>query len=244
MFAYWFLKSEGERVLYDRLVREIGRRAEAIGLPAASEEEIACVIRAVLTDNPQLFWFEGRAAVDRDAERVLLQPVYLYDEDSIRRGQSQAERIAADLARLGSGGGYEGAKAAFDWLLDNVSYAPGAGGQNLYTALVERRAVCKGLSKAYQFLLSRLGLFSTLAYGTIDGAARHVWNVVQIGNDYYNVDVSLGYPLFDPLFKAGAGGDRYRTFLKSDASFGATHRLTDPEAPHLPCRKDYSREAE
>ena len=243
MFAYWFLKSERERWIYDRLVREIGRRAETIGLPAASEEEIACVVRAVLTDNPQLFWFEGRAAVERDAERVLLRPMYLYDEDSIRRGQAQAERVAADLARLGNGGEYEGAKAAFDWLLDNVSYAPGPGGQTLYGALVERRAVCKGLSKAYQYLLSRLGLFSTLAYGTVDGVARHVWNVVRIGNDYYNADVSLAYPRFDPLFKAGTGRDRYRTFLKSDACLGATHRLTDPQAPHLQCMKDYSRDA-
>lgn len=241
MFAYWFLKSERERSIYDRLVPGIEERAEAIGLPAASEEEIARAVRALLTDNPQLFWFEGRAAVDRDDERVLLRPVYLYDEDSIRRGQVQAERVAADLGRLGNGGEYERAKAAFDWLLDNVSYAPGPGGQNLYTALVERRAVCKGLSKAYQFLLFRLGLFSTLAYGTVDGVARHVWNVVRVGDDYYNADVSLAYPLFDPLFRAG---DRYRTFLKSDASLGATHRLTDPEAPHLPCRKDYSREAE
>ena len=87
--------------------------------------------------------------------------------------------------------------------------------------------------------MTDLGVFSTLVTGTIDGNARHIWNVVEIEGEYYNVDVSLAYPEFDYIFVESDKSNRYRTFLKSDADFTGTHNWLDADSPRLTCKNSY-----
>ena len=241
-FRYWFL-SEKESAVYRQIDRGVERAAAEIETDLCSAEELSRVIRSVLTDNPQYFWFEGRASAGTENGRVLVRPHYLYGVSEIA---SMTEKLEDALKSFGvylNASDHEKAKAAFDRLIGSVGYSPSVPGQNAYNALVERKAVCKGLSKAYQLILSTLGLFSTLSSGTLDGTSRHIWNVVGLGGKYYNVDVSLSYPLFDRLFDGSEKGNVYRTFLRSDACFSRTHRLTE-DFPRLTCNTDYRSSAQ
>lgn len=117
------------------------------------------------------------------------------------------------------------------------------GGQNIHNAFIEKKAVCKGLSKAYQYLLLKFGVFSTVVDGTIDGIARHIWNIVEIDGVYYNVDISMRYSNFDILFDNDQKFDKYRMFLKSDEEIKHTHRwLNTGYFPRLICDRIYTKE--
>ena len=236
---YRFL-SEKESAVYRQIDRGVERAETEIEPGLCSAEELSRVIRSVLTDNPQYFWFEGRVSAGVENGRVIVRPHYLYGVSEIGPMMKELEDALQSFGAYRGAGDYEKARAAYDRLICGTVYTPSVSGQNAYNALVERKAVCKGLSKAYQLILAELGLFSTLSYGTLDGTAIHIWNTVEIGGKYYNVDVSLGYPLFDRLFDGSERNDRYRTFLRSDDYFSRTHRLTE-NVPRLICNTDYGR---
>jgi len=78
-------------------------------------------------------------------------------------------------------------------------------------------------------VLMEAGIVCTLAEGTIDGVTKHTWNVMQIGNKRYNVDVALGYDEFSYLFTEERRFDKYRCFAVSDEIIGLTNRFADKE---------------
>lgn len=66
----------------------------------------------------------------------------------------------------------------------NAPYA-----HNAYGALVDGKAVCDGYTKAFQYLLQRVGIQSFMVTG-IGNGVKHAWNIVRIDGKYYNVDLT------------------------------------------------------
>ena len=58
-----------------------------------------------------------------------------------------------------------------------------------YGALVEGNVVCEGYSKAFAYLCHCVGLNSVTVTGEANGGP-HMWNAVQIENEWYNIDVT------------------------------------------------------
>lgn len=59
----------------------------------------------------------------------------------------------------------------------------------LYGALVEKEAVCDGITRAFKHLLKQVGIESMMVTGTLDNVA-HAWNIVKIEDKYYYVDAT------------------------------------------------------
>ena len=238
---YWHL-NKNEQKIYTQISNGIADLSSCIKTNITTKENISNIIRSVLTDNPQYFWFEGRVSARKDKNEIILTPHYLYEFREIKSAIEQMEKLALEFNRYQRSTDFDKAKAVYDWITENVCYSVENGGQNIYNAFIERKAVCKGLSKAYQFLLLKLGVFSTLVDGTIDGVTRHVWNIVEIDGDFYNVDISMGYSAFDFLFYDPKHSDKYRMFLKSDAEM--THICKQSnlgQMPRIICNQSYKR---
>lgn len=235
--------NENEQKIYTQINDGIANLSSFIRTDVTSKDNLSSIIRSVLTDHPQYFWFEGRVSAVKEKGCIVVMPQYLYDYTEIKAVEQQIEKVFLEIDCYQTANDYGKAKAAYDWLAENVCYSIDNGGQNIHNAFIERKAVCKGLSKAYQYLLLKLGVFSTLADGTIDGVARHIWNIVEIDGDYYNVDISMGYSTFDHLFDSLQSFDKYRMFLKSDAEMKCTHKWYDSGCcPRLICNRIYKKD--
>ena len=118
---------------------------------------------------------------------------------------------------------YEKTEAVYKYLIDNVEYDY----DNLaddeyklkrtaYAALIDGKAVCQGYSAALYRLLLAAGVDSRIVYGTgINSSGEsedHTWNIVRVGDSYYNTDVTRDDEL---------GEDRY--FLKAEDPFSEDH---------------------
>ncbi len=90
----------------------------------------------------------------------------------------------------------EKALALHDYLVKNTIYDPNPtlASHNAYAALVTKKAVCDGYSKAYLELLNRCGIESYIVR-SVD--MDHVWNQVHIGDYWYNIDVTWDDPTPD-----------------------------------------------
>ena len=102
--------------------------------------------------------------------------------------------------------------------------------RDIYGALVNRVAVCDGYTRAYLYLLNRVGIRCSYCYSN---ELKHSWNIVWIGGVPYHVDVT-----FDDPYPDIAGRVLHENFLLSTAAFYANnHKAYD--YPTLPVSTVY-----
>ena len=109
---------------------------------------------------------------------------------------------------------YEKLAAIYDYICTNVSYDYtnlNNSDYNLkytgYAALVNGTSVCQGYAVLMYRLLLASGVDCRIVAGESYGE-KHSWNIVKLGNQYYNVDATWD-----------AGYLTYKYFLKSEANF-------------------------
>jgi len=199
---------------------------------------------AVLADHPEFFWIGSNIEV---SESALTGKVVSYrlsttvsaDEREHMRGQIEA---AADACIAGISAGssdYQKIKYVYEYLINTTDYVPGSMyDQNLQSALLYHQSVCAGYSRAFQYILHRMGLFCTYVTGKTSEGGDHAWNIVRMDGQYYNVDVTWG----DPVFVGDSQGSAYSAMnynylCATDAELARTH-TTDVTVPLPACTDD------
>lgn len=241
VYAFFFLDAR-RRNLYETLRKALFRHEQAIPVRELPADEISLILKAVLTDTPELFWFEGKWEYGRAGDRRYIRPVYTFDAAASREIQGRLDGIGRKIVTAASAftQDLDRARYVYDWLISHVRYGFLSGrGQTVYDALVNRSAVCKGLSKSFQYLLKQLNCFSTLREGTLDGVGTHMWNVAGLSGNYFNVDVSMGYDSFSCLFDEGRRNNQYRCFAVPDAGLSKFHTEHRLPWPSLICDQDH-----
>lgn len=171
------------------------------------------VYYAVLADHPEIFWVGAGVQAE---ENSLIGKVVSYKIEAavpVEARSSMREKIeeAADTCIAGispEAETYEKIKYVYEYLIDTVEYqADSADSQNIQSALLYHSSVCAGYSKAFQYILNRMGIFCTYVTGEIKGGGEHGWNMVRIGEEYYYVDVTWGDPVFANQVGEAVQGD-------------------------------------
>ena len=235
-YAFYFLNPKQQK-MYHLLRKALFQYEQTIPASGIDAAEMNTVLKAVLTDTPDLFWFEGKWKYETAGDTRYIHPLYTVDIAETQRIRSRLEEISSDFMKSNKSiSELDRVRYAYDWILSNVDYGLSEGtGQTIYDAFLKRKAVCKGLSKGFQYLLKRMHCFSTLQEGTLDGAGKHIWNIVEINGKYYNVDVSMGYDCFSDLFDDSRKFDKYRCFAVPDDQLSEFHRIYHLPWPSLPC---------
>ncbi len=65
---------------------------------------------------------------------------------------------------------------------------------SMYGAMVNRICVCEGYTKAYSYLLDRVGIEN---YYCESRQLGHIWNILEIDGERYHVDVTWDDPVYD-----------------------------------------------
>ena len=120
------------------------------------------------------------------------------------------------LTQVQNLGDYEKERRIHDLLIEKIEYDKGADmNQSAYSALVEKKSVCAGYARAYQYLMQRMGI--PCYYCTGYAGQDHAWNIVALDDGYYNVDVTWD----------DTPGGEYDYFNKTDEDYANTHIRQD-----------------
>lgn len=120
---------------------------------------------------------------------------------------------------------YQKIKSIYDYICNNITYD----NENVnnetyykqytaYAALVHGTAVCQGYAALFYLMCKQAGLESCIVSGdgeTSDGWGPHAWNIVKLGNVYYNVDST---------WDAGFMAEEYMYFLLNEEDFTGHYR--------------------
>ncbi|MCR5430394.1 MAG: fibronectin type III domain-containing protein [Eubacterium sp.] len=117
---------------------------------------------------------------------------------------------------------YDKVKKVYDYVCKNVSYAKNSSGTKIYSAysaLIKKKAVCQGFATLLYKVYKTLGIPTRVIAGNSKfSGEEHGWNIVKIGNYYYNLDSTWDSTLLH-------AGKKYKYFLKGD-SFNGHQRWT------------------
>jgi hypothetical protein len=107
-----------------------------------------------------------------------------------------------------------------DYLVLNTVYdtegsiADYNGGISAYDILICGNGVCQGYAQAYNILLEKCGIDSVMATSR---DMNHAWNLVNIDNEWYHVDVTWDDPVPDVM-----GRVNHKYFMLSDEAIKST----------------------
>ena len=213
--------------LYGRILAGVLAHDDTIGVSEDDLPNVSEAYKAVLRDNPRIFWAEGQWSIVR-LPALGIRPVYRFSAAEARDAQDQLALLADNFRALSDEPETERIRAVYDWLREHVEYGvrENSDGQTILDALITKKAVCKGISKAFQYLLEHVGVPCSLVEGSLDkGVSRHTWNAVELEGRFYHVDVCMGYPAFSFLFPLNERENPYRCFLVSDETLEKTHQI-------------------
>lgn len=173
------------------------------------------VTQAILSDNPDLFWFgrydseyyyaykengiSYRTLFSTDGIKITniaFCPNYNTDKEKVSEMQAEmeaaAQKFIAQANITADMSDYNKALALHDVVCANLDYDQTQSQEWIHTAygaFVKKLAVCDGYSKAYQYLLDKVGIKAHMAVGNSRGEG-HAWNLVSLDNNWYYTDVT------------------------------------------------------
>ena len=164
---------------------------------AVTPAELKTVIDVYTRDYTGHFWFNKRYGYSgylNSENTEIITKIYMYcyadrEETALAKQKydSAADKLIAGITSEMPE--FERELILHDRLADHIAYEDGDRVHDAYGALINGKAVCEGYTKAFQYLLQKVGIQSFLATGKGNGDL-HAWNIVRIDGKYYNVDLT------------------------------------------------------
>lgn len=197
-YAFGRLTKE-EQDLYLEILDALLYFRENVRLSTCDKELISHIFQCVLNDHPEIFYVEGYTYTEYTLG-TLLKKITFTGSYSISREEAEQKQVQIEdyvnqcLAEMPEDADeYGKVKYIYEYLIHHTDYdAAAKDSQNICSVFLERKSVCQGYAKATQYLLNRVGIFSTLVLGRVVGGEGHAWNLVRIDGQYYYVDTTWG----------------------------------------------------
>ena len=197
---YYSLLTESQKTLYHEIKHAFDDRTrQRYDLSSRSMEEVYIARDHLILDYAEYYYMEAFLVLQDDG------PVYLLQDNNALSGIDQELaiiRAEADgiLAAVPQGAGeYETVKWFFEWLCRNVSYEHTERDQIIPSVFIDRKTVCTGYARAFQYLCNRVDIPCAIVFGRADNRKTppedHAWNMVRLNGQYYWVDVTWADPI-------------------------------------------------
>lgn len=224
MYPYRAMLGEEGKKAYNQIyANALACNRQPIAMQASlAPAEMTEVMSAVYNDHPELFWLETAYRYlykrNQNVHSVILS--YNGTADDLAASQTTFNEAVSQVVSQAASAGNEVEKERFvhDYLIQNVTYDENVPmHQSAYSALCSGRSVCAGYSRAFQHILMQMGIPAYYCTGIADGGP-HAWNIVQLGDHYYNVD-----SLWDDSISEKYGINCYLYFNLPDVEFNTEH---------------------
>lgn len=208
---YYHQLNKAERAIYKAFYNGVMSHQEIIPIPVHgefSQESFERIFIAMTRDNP-LIYFLNQSACSTASDmfgNVAICPQYFFPKEKVREYNRKIEKIVNELAgqlHLLECNDYEKELRVHDWICRNIEYDyEGAdtdkvsrviASHNILGVFAHHKAQCEGIAKAVKVLLNAVDVKCIVVTGNSVKSGRsvpHAWNIVDIGEEPYQLDVT------------------------------------------------------
>lgn len=204
-----------------------------------TQNDVKNIYSDIINYTPDLFYINNRYSVTFDSATGFVQDIkkfYFYsnkdysaDKLTIAKKSAEIESVVKAIKSVvdTKSSKFEKVLYIHDYIIEHCAYdysavINGSGNTtsypktdfDMYGALVLGSSVCQGYSHAFKYICERLDI-SNVGFAT---TSNHIWNQVQIGVNFYNIDLTYDDYTYDIAMKAS-----HVNFLKSDRVFKTSH---------------------
>ena len=204
--------SEAEKKAYKLIVQKMEAYEPLIEFDfAITRDEFNKACKYYRADYPQHFWvaetYNEQFPAGSDKLISVEFEFTTTNKNTIRDQKAKFDKAANDILSdiSGSMSDFEREVIIHNDLVKLADYdiQMAYDSHTAYSALVNKKAVCSGYARAFQYLLREAGIQAIPVYGKMKSGNSyilHEWNMVKIGNDFYHIDVTAD----DPVINGGA----------------------------------------
>lgn len=178
-------------------------------------DEVWSAFSSVVKANPDLFYVKESISYIKNGSGYCTTLTFKYTTTKAKIATMKTELDAAVAKALKNVNSkmtqVEKALALHDYIVLNCSYDRTYKNYTMYDALVKKSAVCDGYSKAYLYLLKKVGI-SCYRPSSTKMNPDHAWNLAKLDGKYYHIDATWDDPYPDTLGKVS-----HVFFLLSDS---------------------------
>ncbi|MEE0913145.1 MAG: transglutaminase domain-containing protein [Ruminococcus sp.] len=194
---------------YDKIVRAIKNRAKEVQVNVlSSDDDFSSVLQAIRYEYPEFFYVDfNHLRYYKTILGFIWQIGYSVNTNTQKIIEIEIQKVVDDilsgLTGINSKSDIKKIRYLHNYLLKNVSYNydalsnPDAFPESfgIDGALIQKKAVCEGVSKTFKFLCDKIGVDCLIVGGkasleSIGHDLSHAWNIVKIQNQYTHVDVT------------------------------------------------------
>ena len=221
--------SDSLKELYAKLYYAFLNRITTLELHDVSKEDIDQAYKSVMYDHPEIYYVSKKYHYIDLMNIYEIRITYTYSEDECTSYNQTLSSIVEDIKETTSSyNTIEKIKYVYDYIVSNTVYKDTSNDQDMISSLIDHQSVCAGYAKAYQYLLSQLGIEASYMQGeaiedmnTGDNNG-HAWLMLHILNDYYYSDVTWA-----DVTTADFEHTCYATFMLTDTQMTSLYTPED-----------------
>ncbi|MBQ8827036.1 MAG: hypothetical protein IJ007_08085 [Oscillospiraceae bacterium] len=228
---YCYTTLEGDKKeAYELIVKAIEKHDSKITFPdsvSITAAEYCDLYQMIYNSEHNIYYIDTQMKYTTNVKTqriVSAELCYIYTEDEVKTMQKKID-AAADKIIDGITDEmteYDIVKYFYDTLVKGCVYDIEAENcRDMYGCLVNGRAVCGGYAKAFNYLCDNVGISSLTITGDFD-EVPHMWNMVRIGGEWYQIDVTSGV-----VTNSDNNYIRYDYFCVTDEMNSRTHKVYD-----------------
>lgn len=232
---YYDRLSENEKLAYSLICAEICDFPDTILVPALTDGELQNVFKAISYDNPEFFFLGNKCSFTSIGSFNYFMPQYVMDkEEYSRRLRLVEEKSSEILSGIDDADtDYDKELYIHDYITRHCEYSDGGSNMiyTIYGLLVDGKANCEGYSRTMQYLLNKVDVDNYLVTGVALNAQGeqegHMWNIVEIGGEYFNLDATWDdYSILGALISAD-NAPSHAYFNNTSKEMSLTHVIDD-----------------
>ena len=223
---YRNLLNLSEKEIYDDILKSFLSFERVISISKIiGTSSIEKIFNYILLDNPEIYYIDNYLITQNGLGQIKIKPEYkvsLYEK--MKYDFKLDEIVNSIISKIKGNNDWEKIVSLHYILCRNITYdLDNNNAHNIIGALIDKHAVCDGISKAFKFICDKLNIPSVVATGSANSQTltinntNHAWNKVCVFGNWCNLDVTFDLTIsFNKYI-------RHDYFLVSDKSLHMTH---------------------
>lgn len=213
---YYHQLNKQEQAIYKAFYNGAMAHQDIIPIPVRgefSQESFERIFMAMTRDNP-LIYFLNQSACSTASDmfgHIAICPQYFFTKEKVKEYNRKIEKVVNELAgqlHLLECNDYEKELRVHDWICQNIEYdyegtdkdkiSRVIASHNILGVFAYHKAQCEGIAKALKVLLNAVNVKCIVVTGDSVKSGQsvpHAWNIVNIGEEPYQLDVTLVIPV-------------------------------------------------